>query len=279
MKIFSLTFLILSLHFSVQQTETVNAIIYADNWFEFYVNGVKVKEDPLDYTPYNAVKFTFEVPQTGIRLYAVKASDFTTESGYEYTGTSKPQLGEGSLRMVFSDGTISDNKWRCMTTSYGPTNSSITAGCNSNNLSACKLQLTEEPVNWYSKSFDDSKWQAATLFPEQEFPFETPNYSKGQCGIIIDPLTRVDITPSTKTTTEEECQNPKKQSWGSSQFIWQPDLKRDNTILCRYSFTPSQKVIRPGDTSASIPPRPISNGGYIQLGLFLMMSLILTLLI
>ena len=41
------------------QNETITAIIYADNRFDFYVDGTLIKSDPIDFTPHNAVKFTF----------------------------------------------------------------------------------------------------------------------------------------------------------------------------------------------------------------------------
>jgi hypothetical protein len=268
MKILIITCVLLSIQFTLQEDETVSAVIYADNWFEFYVNGVKVKTDPLDFTPHNAVKFTFTVPKTGKRVYAVKASDFATQSGYEYTSTSQPQLGDGALRINFSDGTISNTNWKCMTTSFGPTDASNSAGCSSTNLSACKIQLTDEPANWYSSTFDDSKWQSATTYTDQEAGWGmTPSYSNGQCGRLTDPLTRGDKNPNTKTTTEDECQDPKKQSWGKSQFIWQPDLKRDNTILCRYSFTPGTTTAT-STTSSNTPSG--SNGDYLQISILLL---------
>ena len=45
------------------EDQTVNAVIYADNYFEFYVDGVKIKTDPLDFTPHNAVNFLLLLPK------------------------------------------------------------------------------------------------------------------------------------------------------------------------------------------------------------------------
>lgn len=234
------------------QDQTITATIYADNIFEFYANGALVKKDPLDFTPHNAVKFTFTVTKGVANTYAIKASDYATTSGYEYINNN-PQLGDGALRMIFSDGTVSNNKWKCFTTSFGPTDASNTAGCSATNLAKCAIQLTAEPTDWTSKTFDDSKWTAATIYTEAEAGWGmTPNYSGGMCGTLTDPLTRGTKSPSSIATTADECLDPRVQSWGTSQFIWQADLKRDNTILCRYTTT--------GSSSVTPTPTPSSTG-------------------
>jgi len=231
---------------------TVTATIYADNIFEFYVDGVLTKKDPLDFTPHNAVKFDFKVTKGASRTYAIKASDYATTSGYEYINTSAPQLGDGALRVYMSDGTVSNANWKCFTTSFGPTDASNTAGCSATNLSACQIQLTAEPTNWTSKTFDDSAWSKATLFTEAEAGWGmTPTYSNGMCGKMTDPLTRNDKSPNSIATLADECIDPKVQSWGTSQFIWQSDLKRDNTILCRLTVTGANDSSSTGTGSTS----------------------------
>lgn len=225
-------------------TETITGTIYADNYFEFYVNGVLVKTDPLDFTPHNAVKFSFTHTVGESKTYAVKAKDFATPTGYEYTNTSTPQLGDGALRIILSDGTVTNKNWKCFTTNYGPTAASITAGCSATNLTPCALQITAEPTNWTSPSFDHSSWSAASEFTEAQAGWGTaPTYSNGLCGTLTDGYTRQTKNPSAISTTADECLSPRIQTWGSSVFIWQGDLEKDNTILCRLvvsgSVTPS----------------------------------------
>lgn len=262
------------------QEETVDAIIYADNIFEFYVDGKLVKKDPLDFTPHNAVKFSFKVQKGQPRTYAIKASDFATESGYEYTSTTNPQLGDGALRMVFSDGTISSSDWKCFTTSFGPTEDSIKAGCTEKNIQVCKVQITPEPANWMLKDFDDSKWSKATLYTEQQAGWGmAPKYANGKCGTLTDPLTRNNKSPDAIVTEANECLDPRQQSWGNSQFIWQADLKKDNQILCRYvnsgtavTSLPTGGVPAP---SSSMPPSNTSQFKIALLKIFLIVTLFL----
>ena len=127
-----------------------------------------VKSDPIDFTPHQAVKFTFDVTSGVSRQYAIKANDFSTESGFEYTNTTSPQLGDGSLLISLSDGTVSSAAWKCMTTSYGPTDESIAAGCSAKNLDPCELSHTDEPDGWTLITYDDSDWDIATTYTETE---------------------------------------------------------------------------------------------------------------
>lgn len=136
---------------------------------EFYwLHRVLIKSDPIDFTPHQAVTFTFTATSGVSRQYAIKANDYATDSGYEYVNTTSPQLGDGSLRILLSDGTVSSTDWKCMTTSYGPTQESIDAGCSSTNLDACELSYTDVPDGWTLSTFDDSDWDYATLYTEQE---------------------------------------------------------------------------------------------------------------
>lgn len=214
--------------------QNITASIYADNYFDFYVNGTLIKSDPLDFTPHNAVKFTFKVDTDYPRVYGVFAKDYASESGYEYTGTNKPQLGDGALRIVLSDGTVSSNKWKCFTTSFGPTNESIASGCSSDKLTLCKISSTTPPSNWSSFNFDDSSWSNAKEYTESEAGWGMkPSYSNGKCGTMTSPIDRSEKNPSSITTLSDECLDPQSISWGSSKFIWMSDLNRDNSIVCR----------------------------------------------
>jgi hypothetical protein len=253
------------LNSSYCDTDTVTANIYADNYFEFYVNGVLIKKDPLDFTPHNGVQFKFNVTKGESRIYAIKASDFATPSGYEYTNTDRPQLGDGALIISLNDGTVSNSTWKCFTTSFGPTDESISAGCNEKNLNLCKIKTTSEPINWQMKTFDDSTWTQAKEYTTQEAGWgRTPSYSNGYCGTLTDPLTGANKSPSSIKTEENECLDPQKMSFSNAKFIWQGDLKRDNTILCRY-LNPGTQVT----TKAS----------YLVNSIFTIISLILIYLI
>jgi hypothetical protein len=247
-----LLLLLLSLILHSTYAEVVDAVIYADNQFQFYVDGVHIKTDPLDFTPHNAVKFNFTTTAVP-RTYAILAKDFSTASGFEYT-SNNPQLGDGALRIIFSDGTVSSSKWKCFTTYFGPTDDSYAAGCNATNLDKCACLNTTEPTGWKLAGFDDSGWAYASNYTEGEAGWGmTPSYTvaTGLCGKQTDPLTRGVRNPEYVATLADECIDPKIQTWGTSVFIWGSDLKRDNTILCRYTYTGSGSVTSSSSASGS----------------------------
>jgi hypothetical protein len=139
----------------------------SDNYFEFYVDGTLVQADPVSVTPHQAVAFSFDVANiSAARTYAVMARDFATASGYEFTSSNNPRLGDGCLRMTFSDGTESGAHWKCYTTNFGPNDESIANGCDSQHLELCNVTLWEEPAGWTNASFDDSNWADATTWTE-----------------------------------------------------------------------------------------------------------------
>lgn len=213
---------------------TVTATIYADNYFELYVNGEQVAVDPLDFTPHQAVQVTFDVPEGTTPVYAIVASDFATDSGYEYTSTNSPQLGDGGLIAVFSDGQVTGADWKCYTVLYGPTEASEAAGCSGTNLDACEVTDAGVPDGWANADFDDSGWQQAREYSAQAVGWgRNPDYRNGECCTITNPLTREDASPSCLAMDAQECLSPEEQSWGDAEFIWGSDLERVNKVLCR----------------------------------------------
>jgi hypothetical protein len=159
---------------------------------------VLIKTDPLTFTPHQAVEVSFEWDGVSDRQYAFKASDYASTSGYEYTDTSSPKLGDGAFLAWFSDGTKSTSAWKIFTTSFGPTDASISSGCSSSNLSTCAIQATTEPTNWSGdSSFDDSAWSSATTYTETQAGWgRSPSWFYGLfdvCAQSTSPLTRSDL--------------------------------------------------------------------------------------
>jgi hypothetical protein len=217
-----------------EELVTITGVIYADNYFEFFVNGELIAVDPVDFTPHQAVGVSFQVPLGTTPTYAILASDFATNSGYEYTMTNNPQLGDGGLIASFSDGTVTGDSWKCFTVLYGPTEASEQAGCDKNNLDLCLITDSGMPANWAAVGYDDSTWAQATEHTAADVGWgRTPTYSNGMCCTITDPLTKEDASPSCQAMDESQCLSPEAQSWGKAEFIWGDDLKRVNKILCR----------------------------------------------
>ncbi|MEA2057971.1 MAG: hypothetical protein U9O63_04570, partial [Actinomycetota bacterium] len=81
------------------------AEVWADDWFALYVNGELVGEDSVPMTTersFNAetIAFEAEYPLT----IAIEAKDFKeTDSGIEYIGEPKQQMGDGGLIAQITD--------------------------------------------------------------------------------------------------------------------------------------------------------------------------------
>ena len=241
----TVTFVQLFLSLPVVASVTITGHIYCDNYFEFYFNGQKIFTDPLDFTPHNAVKVSFEYDESsGNKVYAILCQDYASDSGYEYTSTNSPQLGDGALLAEFSDGTTTTSAWKSYVVTFGPTDASISSGCSSSNLSPCAVQDNGVPSNWYATDFDDSTWTSATEYTASQAGWgRRPSYSNGQCGTITSPITKQTASPSSIATTEDACLDPRSVLCGGDEtcsgsdgrFIWGSDMDRDNKMLFRFN--------------------------------------------
>jgi len=249
---------------STLQAETITGYIFCDNYFEFWFNEVKVAVDPLDFTPHNAVKVSFEYDGTSAKTYAIMCQDYASPSGFEYTSTTSPQLGDGNLLAEFSDGVKTSKTWKTWTVTYGPTEASEAAGCSGTNLAACAITDNGTPTDWYKASFDDASWTAATEYTAAEAGWgRTPTYSGGKCGTITSPLTKENAAVSSITTTADECLDPKMVLCGGdgdctgedARMLWGASLKKDNKMLYRFTVAaPSGTAAAPSDTTATAAP-------------------------
>jgi hypothetical protein len=194
-----------------QGADTLEGEVWVDNWFTLWVNGGKLIEDSVPITTersFNAERFTFRAdpPYT----FAFEFRDFMQdETGLEYIGTRRQQMGDGGAVAQFTDAqsgktvAVTDGSWRCLVVHHAPVGG--TACEKSRNPQAgqgdCAAQETTRPDGWTAPGFDDSGWPAASVHSASGV-----RPKDGYSAI----------------------------SWDrSAQFIWGPDLERDNIVLCR----------------------------------------------
>lgn len=191
------------------QAETISVDVWADNWFSFYSGETKIAEDSVSITTersFNAESFSFEAERPFVLNFIVK--DFKeNDTGLEYIGSRKQQMGDGGFIAQFKDGAgqtiaVTDGSWKCMVTHNGPSDKSCEKEANPIAGSGkCNFTQTAEPDGWKSASFDDTSWMNATVYSERE----------------VSPKDGYD-----------------RMSWVSdAELIWGPDLETDNTLLCR----------------------------------------------
>ncbi|MEM9564665.1 MAG: PEBP family protein [Actinomycetota bacterium] len=190
----------------VGATSTFTAEIWADNWFALYVNGELVGEDSVPITTersFNAETFTFEA--TYPLTIAIEAKDFKeTDSGIEYIGESKQQMGDGGLIAQITDdetgaAIVSDASWASLVVHQAPLNT----GCEKDPDpdTTCQFEAIDNPDGWTESGFDDGSWTPAVEWAEGD----------------VDPKDGYD-----------------EISWyETARLIWGADLEVDNTVLFR----------------------------------------------
>ena len=186
---------------------TFTADVWADNWFALYANGELVGEDSVPITTersFNAETVTFEAsyPLT----LAVEAKDFReTDSGLEYIGTNRQQMGDGGLILqVMDDSTgevvaVTDDGWTTLVIHQAPLNIECERHADPN--TACESLILDAPEGWATPDFDDTDWAAATVWAEADV-----SPKDGYDQIVWDE---------------------------SAELVWGNDLEVDNTVLLR----------------------------------------------
>ncbi|EAV43327.1 hypothetical protein SIAM614_06073 [Stappia aggregata IAM 12614] len=184
--------------------------VWVDNWFRLWVNGTALLEDSVSLTTersFNAERFEFNtnLPMT----LAFEFRDFMeNETGLEYVGTRRQQLGDGGAIAQFKDAssgrllTATGADWKCLTVQSAPADATCARERKPDpSLPVCAQRKTAVPENWTSPDFDDSAWPAASVHSARE----------------VGPKDGYD-----------------RITWGpSAELIWGPDLKTDNIVYCR----------------------------------------------
>jgi hypothetical protein len=204
------TLALLCLTSPVFSAETFTADVWADNWFEMRINGTKVAEDSVPITTersFNAESFEFVAERPFV--IGLVAKDFKeNDTGLEYIGTRRQQMGDGGVILQIKDGSgepvvVSNAKWQCLVIHSAPLDKSCEREANPvAGKGACTFQVREEPAGWDQAGFDASDWPKASVYTEREV---SPK----------DGYDRIDWVDEAK-------------------LIWGPDLEQSNTILCRF---------------------------------------------
>ncbi len=188
----------------------VNIDVWADNWFALYVNEDLVKEDSVSINTersFNAESFQTVLPLPATINMVVK--DFKeNDTGLEYIGSRRQQMGDGGFIMQVKDAhsgdivAVSGSQWRCKAIHIAPLNKSCEKS--SNPAQDCQANIIDEPANWKSVGFNHKAWPQAIEYSES----------------AVSPKMGYD-----------------RINWDSSaKLIWTQDLETDNTLLCSYTI-------------------------------------------
>ena len=187
---------------------TINADVYGDNWFAVYVGNTLVVEDSVPYNTersFNAESVSFDVALPA-HINVVMKDYKENDSGLEYIGTRRVQIGDGGFIAQFYDAdsgkllAASDESWRCLTIHRAPLNRSCLREPDPE--SSCQSEITPEPDGWMDAGFDDSQWPHAIVHSAR----------------AVEPRHGYDLV-----------------DWDpAAKFVWGEDLEIDNTVLCRF---------------------------------------------
>jgi len=201
--------------------EVITGYLFADNYFELYVNGTLIAVDPVPFTPFNScvVRFKAKRPIT----YAVKLVDWEENSGLgtEENRGNPYHAGDGGFVANFSDSTHTNTDWKAQSFYISPledpslvieqpdgthdsSNASATPNCENN----CYALHYPVPSNWFSPEFDDSHWPDATTYTNETVGVDNkPSYTNFSDVFI----------------------------GSGAVFIWSSNLVLDNEVLVRYT--------------------------------------------
>lgn len=189
--------------------EKVTVEVWADNWFQLFVEGREVLTDSVPITTersFNAETATFDVSLPA--QIAFIAKDFKeNDTGLEYIGTRRQQMGDGGFIAQFRDGAgnvigATSDATKCMVVHHAPVSTACAKERNPREgQGACASEVTQEPADWMQPGFADTDWPAAVEHSAREVR------PKGGYDRI---------------------------RWErSAKIIWSENLVQDNTILCR----------------------------------------------
>lgn len=190
-----------------QMSDTIRANVYADNWFVLYINGELVAVDSIKFIPHNVISVDL-LPSYPMTIAVMAKDNADPNTGMEYANTN---IGDGGLCIKFSDGTVTDASWRVKRYSRGPLQG---------DTKKPTVENESIPENWYAVEFDDSGWEQATEYTQEQVGPKQPFF---------------------------------EQDFEGAKFIWTKDLQLDNTVIFR------RKVNAPPDGKKRIDFSNLNN--------------------
>ncbi|WP_309758702.1 T9SS type A sorting domain-containing protein [Flavobacterium sp.] len=206
--------------------EVITAYIFADNYFEMYINGIPVGKDKVPFTEFNSsiVRFKVNKPFT-IAMLLVDWEE-RLGVGAETNGGFTYHAGDGGIVAVFKDASNTiiaktDTSWKAQTfytapimnlscaTESGTSRLSTTCSTADSNSGTTYYGLHwARPANWTTASFNDSTWPSATTY--------------------TNTVIGVDNKPSYTNFI-----NIFDDASNDAQFIWSKNVVLDNEVIVR----------------------------------------------
>ncbi len=201
----------------------ITGYVFADNYYEMYVNGAFAGRDAVNFTTFNshAVQFQANYPMT----YAFLLVDWEEYNGIGLEELRGYHAGDGGFIANFSDGTSTNDDWVCKSFYVAPLDDAgaclafdehgnvDSSGCASSDQAiscisndpenSCNAYLEQMPDNWMDPDFDDSNWPAASRYTADD------------------------------VTSQVGFRNYENTLFSGVNFVWSSNLVLDNAVVCR----------------------------------------------
>lgn len=206
--------------------ELITAYVFADNYFEMYINGVPVGKDNVPFTQFNSniIRFRVNRPFT----IAMLLVDWEEQLGVggETNGGFTYHCGDGGMVAVFKDSNNSiiaktGSDWKAQTFYTAPIMDitcptengqlRLSGNCStadSNSGSNYYGLHWARPTNWNISSFIDTSWPSATAYSNATIGVDNKPAYTNFTNIFDDPI-------------------------NDAQFIWSTNVILDNEVIVR----------------------------------------------
>jgi len=206
--------------------ENFTVYIFADNYFEFYVNGRLLAVDAVPFTPFNSSVIRFKANRPF--SLAVLGVDWEEHLGLgsEVNRGRAYHPGDAGFVAVIKDEsgktvTITNDTWRAQTFYIAPLQdrSCLKVQNQRRDSSTCSTKSVHDgrsfsaahwpiPDNWFATNYDDSAWPRASVFTNDTVGVDNKPAFMNFTDIFDDPK-------------------------ADAEFIWSSNLVLDNLVLLR----------------------------------------------
>lgn len=202
-----------------KEGEIVTGYIFADNYFELYVNEKLIGVDSVPFTPFNSSIVRFKVSKP--YEMAVKVVDWEEHSGLgsENNRGKRFHPGDGGFIASFSDGTVTSENWHAQTFYTSPIHDlSCLEEIGSERLSnECSNEGRDDSGHAYSLHWDiPENWQTSQEY--LKWPKATV-FSEATIGV---------------NNKKAYMNFREKFGAGGASFIWSSNVVLDNLVLLRH---------------------------------------------
>lgn len=152
-----------------QLSDTIRANVYADNTFQLYINGELVAVDSIAFVPHNVISVDI-LPAYPMTIAVLARDNFDEKTGMEYANTN---IGDGGFILKFSDGTVTNGRWKAKKISWGPIDG---------DTKKPRVESVAIPADWFATAFDDRAWGYAKEYTEEQVRPKQPFFDHDFAG-------------------------------------------------------------------------------------------------